>query len=80
MQPTNNARARKGKKGDTTGHKGKKRFRNAACHLQWPYVMYGQSQNITPNVGEIWLHFSASFLGETRHEQNKHLQCWSSPS
>lgn len=34
MQPTNNARARKGKKGDTTGHKGKKRFRNAACHLQ----------------------------------------------
>lgn len=34
MQPTNNARARKEKKGDTTGHKCKKRFRNATCYLQ----------------------------------------------
>lgn len=72
MQPTNHVWARKG---DTTGHKCKKRFRKATCcHLQWLYVMYEQSQNITPNVGEMWLHFSASVLGETRHQLNKHLQ------
>lgn len=48
--------------------------------LQLSYVMHEQSQNITPNVGEMWLHFPASFLGETRHELSKHLQCVSSPS
>lgn len=48
--------------------------------LQFSSVMHKQSQNITPNVGEMRLHFPASFLGETRHELSKHLRCVSSPS
>ncbi len=59
-----------------------KNVRKDLCNLQLQlsYVMHKQSQNITPNVGEMWLHFPASFLGETRHELSKHLQCVSSPS
>ncbi len=57
-------------------------FKKDLCNLQLQlsYVMHKQSQNITPNVGEMWLHFPASFLGATRHELSKHLQCVSSPS
>lgn len=59
-----------------------KNVRKDWCNLQLQffYVMHKQSQNITPNVGEMWLHFPASFLGETRHELSKHLWCVSSPS
>lgn len=59
-----------------------KNVRRDLCNvpLKFSSVMHKQSQNITPNVGEMRLHFPASFLGETRHELSKHLRCVSSPS